>query len=140
MRARWVLLAAGAYGLVLALIALWPTPVDRQVAVVDLPPVAWLSRQLGLEPWEGYHLVEASANIGLFVPLGALVLLWRTSWGWWRATLFAFAVSVSIEVLQNVLRPERFATLGDVVANTIGGAIGALLVVAARRRVPALKR
>jgi glycopeptide antibiotics resistance protein len=140
MRARWVLLAAGAYGLVLALIALCPTPVDRNVAVTELGPVAWLTRQLGLQPWEGYHLVEASANVVLFVPLGVLVLLWRTDWGWLPATLLAFAVTVGIEVLQDVLRPERVASAGDVVANTLGGAIGALLVVAARTRVPMLRR
>jgi VanZ family protein len=140
MRARWIVVVAGAYGLALALIGLWPTPVDRNLAIVQLPPVAWVLRHLGLEPWEGYNLIEFSANIVLFVPLGILVLLWRTDWGWGRATLLAFAATVTIEVLQNVLRPERFASINDVVANTLGGALGALLVVAARRWVPSLRR
>lgn len=132
MRARWVLVVAAVYALVLVLIAAWPTPVDRHVAVAELSPVVWLTRHLGLQPGQGYHLVEASANVILFVPLGALLLLWRTSWGWPRATLLALAVTVCIEGLQDALRPERIASLGDVLANTLGGAIGGLLVVAGR--------
>ncbi|MCL3817229.1 VanZ family protein [Aeromicrobium wangtongii] len=140
MRARWIVLVAGAYALALALIALWPTPVDRNLAVVELPPVAWLLRHVGLDQLTGYQLIEFSANIALFVPLGILILLWRTDWGWRQATLLSLAVTVTIEVLQNLLRPERFASLSDIVANTAGGLIGALVVLAARRRVPALRR
>lgn len=139
MRARWIVVVAAAYAAALALIALWPTPVDRNVAVIDLPPVAWVLRLVGLSQWEGYKLIEFTANIALFVPLGVLILLWRTDWGWQRAALIAFGVTSTIEVLQNVLRPERFASLSDVVANTLGGTIGALLVAVARRRMPALR-
>ncbi|MCD9199477.1 VanZ family protein [Aeromicrobium wangtongii] len=140
MRARWIILVAGAYALALALIGLWPTRVDRNVAVTDIAPVAWALRQVGLDPGQGYHLIEFTANIALFVPLGILILLWRTDWGWWQATAVAFCVSATIEVLQDVLRPDRVASVNDVIANTAGGAVGALLVVAARRRVPALRR
>jgi glycopeptide antibiotics resistance protein len=133
MRSRWLLLAAGAYALALALIGLWKTPVDRNVAVVDLAPVAWTIQRLGLEPWQGYDLVEFTANIALFVPLGVLMLLWWRQRGWLQAAGVAFATSLTIEVLQQVLRPERFASPSDVVANTAGGAIGGLLVVAGRR-------
>lgn len=128
MRSRWLLLLAGAYVLVLALIGLWKTPVDRNLAVTTWPPVAWTLRQLGLDPWDGYTLIEFTANIALFVPLGALVLLLWPRLGWGRTTAVALAATVTIEVLQQVLRPERFASLSDVVANTLGGAIGALLV------------
>lgn len=119
--------------LALALIGLWKTPVDRDVAVVDLAPVAWTVDRLGLEPRQGYELIEFTANIALFVPLGVLVLLWWRQRGWLHATVAAFATSVSIEVLQQLLRPERFASVDDVVANTLGGAGGGLLVVAGRR-------
>lgn len=132
MRTRWLLLLAGAYALALALIALWPTPVDRGVSVSTLAPVRWLADVLDLKPWEAYNLVEASANVVLFVPLGALVLLWFSGARWWHAVAIAFATTVTIELLQQALRPDRFATLSDVIANTLGGAIGALLVVATR--------
>ncbi|MET0821123.1 MAG: VanZ family protein [Aeromicrobium sp.] len=133
MRSRPLLLAAGAYVSALALIGLWKTPVDRDVAVVDLSPVAWTIEHLGLDPRQGYDLVEFTANIALFVPLGVLLLLWWRHRGWPHATAVAFATSLTIEVLQQLIRPERYASARDVAANTLGGAIGGLLVVAGRR-------
>jgi glycopeptide antibiotics resistance protein len=133
MRSRRLLLAAAAYVSALALIGLWKTPVDRDVAVVDVAPVAWTIERLGLEPWQGYALIEFTGNIALFVPFGVLMLLWWRRLGWLQAAVTAFAASVTIEVLQQVLRPERFASLSDVVANTLGGAAGGLLVVGGRR-------
>lgn len=133
MRSRWLLLTAGAYVLALALIGLWKTPVDRNVDVIDFAPVEWATRQLGLTPWQAYDLIEFSANIVLFVPLGVLLLLWWQQRGWLLAAAVAFGTSLTIEVMQQVLRPERYASLSDVVANTTGGAIGGLLVVAGRR-------
>jgi glycopeptide antibiotics resistance protein len=133
MRSRLLLLAAGAYVSALALVGLWKTPVDRNVAVVDLAPVAWMTDRLGLQPWQGYALVEFTANIALFVPLGVLLLLWWRHRGWLHATAVAFGTSLTIEVLQQLLRPERYASASDVVANTLGGAVGGLLVEAGRR-------
>ena len=133
MRSRLLLLAAGAYVSALALIGLWKTPVDRNIAVVDLAPVSWTIARLGLTPWEGYDLIEFTANIALFVPLGVLLLVWWRRGGWLHATVVAFATSLTIEVLQQLLRPERYASASDVVANTLGGAVGGLLVVAGRR-------
>jgi len=132
MRSRWLLLPTGAYGLALVLIALWSNPVDQNVDVLRLRPVRWVAEAFDLTPMQTYETVESAANIALFVPLGALVLLWRPRWSWLIATLIAFAISGSIELAQEIARPERFATLDDVIVNTIGGAVGALLVVAAR--------
>jgi glycopeptide antibiotics resistance protein len=133
MRSRLLLLAAGAYVSALALIGLWKTPVDGNLTVVDLPPFAWVIARLGLSPWQGYDLIEFTANIVLFVPLGVLLLLWWRHRGWLHAAAVAFATSVTIEVLQQLLRPERIASVDDVVANTLGGTLGGLLVVLGRR-------
>lgn len=135
MRRRWLLLTATAYGLVLATVGLWPTPVDRNVTVVQWGPVAWMGDVLSLDVSQTYHLVEFSANVALFAPLGALVMLWRPRWRWIQAVGLAFSVTATIEVLQQVLRPERFSSLSDVAANTIGGALGALIVIVFRRSV-----
>lgn len=132
MRSRLLLLAAGAYLLALALIGLWKTPVDRGVPVVDWAPAAWTIRHLGLTPWQGYDLIEFTANIVLFVPFGALMLMWWRRSRWWHATAAAFATSLTIEVLQDLVRPERYASVSDVVANTLGGTVGGLLVVFCR--------
>jgi glycopeptide antibiotics resistance protein len=135
MRQRWLLLLTGAYVLALALVALWKTPVDQNVAVTQLRPVVWMADLFNLTVPQSYTAVESGANVVLFMPLGALVLLWRRDWSWLQATVVAFATTALIETLQQVLRPERFASAADVVANTLGGAIGALLVVAGRYAV-----
>lgn len=133
MRARWLLLLTGVYSLALALIGLWRSPIDRNIPVTKLAPVVWTADLFHLSFAQSYHLTEASANVVLFIPLGALVLLWRPEWHWWQATLVALATTIVIETLQQVLRPERFASLNDVFTNTLGGLIGALLVTVARR-------
>ena len=132
MRSRRLVLATGLYAVALALIGLWKTPVDRGVPVTDFAPVRWLTDLLDLQPWQAYDLVETSANVVLFVPLGILVLLWFRSWSLFAAVGVAFATTVTIELLQQALRPERFASLSDVVANTLGWLIGGLMVVGAR--------
>lgn len=129
----------GAYALTLALIALWSSPVDRGVDVVAVEPVAWLIQTFELNPGQGYELAERSANVALFAPFGVFAMLLRPSWSWWQATLAAAATSAVIELLQHALRPERLGAVGDVVANTLGAALGALLCVAARSGVEHLR-
>ncbi|MET0931189.1 MAG: VanZ family protein [Aeromicrobium sp.] len=135
MRKRRLLLLTGAYALALALIGFWRTPVDENVPTTRLRPVVWMADLFNLTASESYTVVEAGANVVLFVPLGALVMLWRRDWSWGQATLVAFGTTAVIELLQQLLRPERFASFSDIVANTLGGAIGALLVVGGRHLV-----
>lgn len=135
MRERWLLLLTGAYVVTLAIIGLWATPVDQNVAVAELPPVELLAQMLDLTPKQSYRLVESVSNVALFVPLGALVLLWCPRWGWLHATAVTFVASLAIETLQAIVRPERVATFNDIAANTAGGAIGGLLTVGAREIV-----
>lgn len=76
-------------------------------------------------------------NIVAFMPLGAA--LWldgrrrRLGWhAWLRAVLLSGALSLLIEVLQQYL-PDRNASNVDLLANTLGGALGALLPVWGRK-------
>jgi hypothetical protein len=72
-------------------------------------------------------------NVVLFVPLGAL-FVWLSGRPWWVGTILAAAGSAVIEVTQG-LWLDRQATWSDVVANTLGAAVGALAVsLLARRR------
>lgn len=63
------------------------------------------------------------ANVLLFIPLGfALVLAgasWRAAW------LNGAAISLLIELSQFLVIPGRFATLSDLLTNTIGALLGA---------------
>lgn len=67
---------------------------------------------------------DAILNLGLFIPLGIGVGLLR---GWRTAALVAFALSGCVELAQTVL-PGRFPTLGDLIFNTAGGALGAAMI------------
>lgn len=89
---------------------------------------------------------DAIANTMLYVPVGLFAaLLWRTKPRVVAfATGLAFAVSLTIELAQRVFPIERAATAHDVIFNTLGGFIGAvvgsLLVDAIRRNRPSVPR
>ncbi|MBS1907077.1 MAG: VanZ family protein [Actinobacteria bacterium] len=74
-----------------------------------------------------YAVLEFAANIVLFAPLGMLLAL-----AWRRASAVVLiaaggAGSVAIELVQLAI-PGRFSALSDVIANTLGTAVGVLLV------------
>jgi glycopeptide antibiotics resistance protein len=77
------------------------------------------------------NLVEFAANVLLFVPLAFLGSMLKA--GWWRWVLIAFGLTVGIEVLQMLVLPDRSATVRDVVANTVGGMLGASIGTAVGR-------
>ena len=74
-----------------------------------------------------YVDLEFTANVAMFVPFGLLVWLALARPRWWIVMLLGFATTVTIELVQRAL-PTRYSTLSDVIANTLGTAIGLLLV------------
>ena len=72
-------------------------------------------------------------NVLLFVPLG-LLLAAATGRSWWLVTLVCLLGSVAIELTQ-ARWLERDGDWTDVVANTLGGLVGALAI-SLLRRVP----
>lgn len=67
-------------------------------------------------------IVNAVLNVFLFVPLGVGLALYGIDWK--RAIVFACALSTSIEITQFLAIPGRYSTVGDVITNTLGGALG----------------
>lgn len=134
----WVTLA---YVLVLALIAFWPTPVDRDVHGSLLGVIGWLHNH-GAPRWVDYDFIQFSANVWLFVPVGLLVGMFAGGRRWWLGIVVGFLTSCGIELGQLMFLPERYATVNDVIANTVGAIVGALLagvtlqVIHARHGVP----
>ncbi|PZE73245.1 VanZ family protein [Curtobacterium sp. MCPF17_018] len=127
-----------AYGVALALVGFWGSPVDAAGA-------PWLTRVLaaahrhGLPERIDYAAVESLANVVYFVPLGLLVVLLAGARWWWAAIAAGLVVSACIETGQALFLPARTATVDDVVANGVGAVLGAvagvlLLSRAARRR------
>ena len=87
----------------------------------------------------GQGPVEALSNIAVFVPFGLFLGEWLASsnrTGSWRrvglVTLAAFGLSLCIECLQLVLH-VGFFEVTDLVLNTLGGFIGAVLSILGRR-------
>ncbi|MBV9880310.1 MAG: VanZ family protein [Gemmatirosa sp.] len=65
------------------------------------------------------------ANVLLFVPLGAALVLAGLSWR--RAALLGAAFSLGIETAQWLVIAGRFATLSDVLTNSTGTLVGATI-------------
>jgi glycopeptide antibiotics resistance protein len=80
-----------------------------------------------------YIALEFGANVAMFVPFGVLVWLAFGRPRWWIVLLLGFATTVTIELVQLTL-PTRFSTVSDVVANTLGTAIGLAIVHAVAAR------
>jgi len=116
----------GAYAVALAAIAFWPVPVDAGASGL----LRAISRAV---PWLTYDVIEFTANVLLFAPLGALLamVLWQSRW---LALLLALATTIVIECVQALFLELRTPSVRDVVANFVGAAIGILIVVLMERR------
>ncbi|MEG9247435.1 VanZ family protein [Arthrobacter sp. Soc17.1.1.1] len=119
-----------------ALIVLWPTPVDRAGGPLLQRALAYLYTH-GLPAFVTYSSVEFLSNVLMFAPLGLFwfILIPR---GWrWAGPLAGMVLSLLIEGTQALLLPQRVATPDDVLANTIGAVCGTLvawMLVSARHR------
>jgi len=128
----WVLLAA--------VVLLWPVPVDRPVDRTLAEFLRTLHRA-GMPRWIDYDTVEFSANVLLFAPLGAFLVLAlvRRIGGWCVPVTIATGLAVSLagEFLQGAFLAQRLQSASDVAANALGTVIAAIvawLAVRARRR------
>jgi glycopeptide antibiotics resistance protein len=110
----------------LALIAFWPSPVDEPVQGALASLLKFLHAH-GIPKWANYQFVEASANVALFIPFGAVAALAFTEKRWWKIGSFGLMVSGVIELGQLLFLHNRFASPLDLVTNTGGAVIGALL-------------
>ncbi|MGU3645882.1 VanZ family protein [Microbacterium sp. C23T] len=117
------------YGVLLALIAFWPVPVDRGGSAL----LAAITRTV---PWLTYDLIETTANVALFVPFGVLLaLVLPLHRG--LVVPMALATTLVIESGQALLLSERTPSLRDIVANVLGAAIGLAIVhLMERRKIP----
>ncbi|MBT2498961.1 VanZ family protein [Agromyces sp. ISL-38] len=113
-------------------IAFWPVPVDQGMRIGVLRFAAFVRGNglIGLQ----YEHIEFAANVLMFIPLGLLLTLaLRPRLARWVPPLACCAASAMIELVQFTLLPQRFTTVSDVIANTLGGAIGWLIVSAVVR-------
>lgn len=115
---------AGAYAAYLVVVAfLVFTPGGKSVGG-PIAAVLDAVRSLGIAASRAQ--VELGLNVVLFVPLSLLgwFVLRREGVAFWIAV--GAVLSVLIELVQLAI-PGRFTTVQDVVANTVGATVGALL-------------
>lgn len=112
------------YGVLLALIAFWPSPVDRDAKGL-------ITALLSVWPVMSYNTLEFVANIAMFVPLGLLLprLIGRD-----LVVPAALVISTFIEVVQGLALTQRVFSVSDIVANSAGAALGLLIGVLRTRR------
>ncbi len=115
-----------AFLVIVALITLTPGPPDPDG---QRELVRWLAQahRGGLPLWISYDLIEFSANIVMFLPLGLFGALALPSGRRWLAMPIGMLLSVGIESAQAAGLPGRFASVSDVIANSSGAIVGYLL-------------
>ena len=124
--------ALAAYLLAVLRITQWPELADESALGALEAALAWAHAH-GLPAAVDVVVVEAVANVVMFVPFGALVPL-VAGWRPWVVVGVAAAFSTAIELSQFAFFPERVATVQDVVMNTLGAAVGVAGLVLVRRR------
>ena len=107
----------------LALVAFWPTPVDRPAAG-RLQAALLALHRAGLPDLVNYSFVEFASNILLFVPIGILAALAFPQFHRGRIVLAAFLASCGMELGQKLFLHDRFPSAMDIVANTAGAMLG----------------
>ena len=122
------------YVVIVLLVTMSPTPVDQGFSSAIDKVLAVLHRN-GVPEWFGYNKLEFSANIAMFAPIGFLVALALPARVWWLALIVCPAFSGGIEYVQGAVLTERFSTLSDLIANSIGAVIGILFAVILRALV-----
>lgn len=78
--------------------------------------------------WLTYQVVEALANVAMFVPFGFLLALHLGRRRWWIGWAIGVVFTCLIEGTQaTLLSPTRYATISDLITNSIGAGVGAIL-------------
>ncbi|WP_246527621.1 VanZ family protein [Pseudarthrobacter albicanus] len=116
----------------LALVGFWPSPVDAPAQGTIASVLAFLHAH-GIPGWINYSLVEKAANVALFIPFGIAASLAYPDKRWWQNAALGVAVSGCMELGQLLFLHNRFSSWIDVVTNSGGSVIGALLAMAAVR-------
>lgn len=107
----------------LAVVAFWPTPVDRPAAG-RLQAALLALHRAGLPDLINYSFVEFASNILLFAPIGILAALAFPQFHRGRIVLAAFLASCGMELGQKLFLHDRFPSAMDIVANTAGAMLG----------------
>lgn len=132
-RRNLLALATAAWVAVIAAITLTPAPPPSGDGILR-ELVAWIG-STPATAWFTWDVAEFTANVLMFVPLGALLCALLGARRWWLAGVIALLFSCAIETSQLLFLPSRVADVRDLISNGSGGLLGAgALVLASRIR------
>ena len=112
------------YVFVVAFIVFWPGSDVPSSSVQRIH--GWL-QELGAPADLSPERVEFGLNVLLFVPLSLLGSLLKPRWTWSSWVVVGYCATVGVETIQALLLPQRSPTMKDIVANTGGALIGAVI-------------
>jgi glycopeptide antibiotics resistance protein len=111
---------------VLLVVALLLPSSTRQSAMVS-----WLQDVLTGAGLSGsvvtYARLEVVMNVLIVAPVSLLGSMWRPAYSWRDWTALGFCAALLVEAAQGLLLPDRQASFSDVVANTAGALLGAVV-------------
>ena len=113
---------------VVLVVTLWPTHFLLRAKPRVTRGIEWLHAR-DLFDWLTWTRLEVLANVAMFVPVALLVTFVLGARRWWVTVIACAALSVAVELVQ-ALMPGRVAAALDIVANSLGALLGALLAVA----------
>ena len=128
LRNRWALALIVLFGSVLALILLWPVPIET--TPLGSFVANWLANLIDPSAShlaKNYALLEIWLNVLIFVPFSLLIYLASRRSGCVLALSVSLVLSVLGELIQALILVKRVATVQDVLLNFAGAIIGVLL-------------
>lgn len=119
------------YTVFIGLVTLTPNQLDTAPGSFIAELLEFLASHR-LTAWIDYVILEKLANVGMFVPFGLLVALQCGRRRWWVGWVAGIAFTCIIEGTQaTLLSPTRYGTISDLVTNSLGAAIGAVIALLA---------
>lgn len=85
-------IALGVYLVGPALVGYWPTPVDKPIYGTLAAVLRYLHGH-GVPTWFNYNVIEAGANVALFIPLGFLASMALYSRATWQLLSIGLLIS-----------------------------------------------
>lgn len=122
----WTVALTVVYGTGLVLVLGWRTPVEAGIDPQINAVIVW-SATHGAR-WFTRDVLEFTANVALFAPLGGLLAAFLGPRLRWWAVAGGAVISAAAELGQHLLRPERVADPRDLLSNTLGALVGCVMV------------
>lgn len=132
-RSRVLFSATLAWLGVIALITLTPNPRPPGESSDLVRAIIAFLGSTPLTAWFDYDVAEFTANVLMFVPLGALLAAQLPPRRRLLAAPLGLGVSLLVEGIQLLWLPSRVADVRDLFSNGLGSLLGALLTLALLR-------